>query len=103
MAEGGEKRDPVTHRTPTQKKRDNKKYGAKPENIKRRSKRVQARREMEKAGKVRKGDGKDIDHKVPLARGGGNGKKNLRVVSPSVNRSHRMSGAKSRSRPRSRG
>ena len=40
---------------------------------------------MEKLGRVKKGDGKDVDHK------NGNtkdlSKKNLRVVPPSVNRS----------------
>ncbi len=46
-----------------------------------------ARRRAKKAGKVRKGDGKDIDHKKPLRSGGKNGKKNLRVRSRSANRS----------------
>lgn len=48
-----------------------------------------ARRMMEKAGKVHKGDGKDVDHKTPLSKGGKTTKSNLRVVSSSRNRSFR--------------
>lgn len=54
---------------------------------KNRAKRNTARRQAEAAGKVSKGDGKDIDHKRPLSKGGGNGKSNRRVVSASTNRS----------------
>jgi hypothetical protein len=37
-------------------------------------------------------DGKDIDHKKPLSKGGTNSKGNIRLVSPSENRSfHRNS------------
>lgn len=43
-------------------------YHSKPEQKKKRAQRNKARREMEKAGKVRKGDGKDVNHKVPLAK-----------------------------------
>lgn len=42
---------------------------------------------MEEAGKVRKGDGKDVDHKTPLSKGGKNTPSNLRVVDASKNRS----------------
>jgi len=38
-------------------------YHGKPDEIKRRAARVKARRHMEKNGKARKGDGKDVDHK----------------------------------------
>ena len=62
-------------------------YHGKPEQIKKRDMRNAARREMEKKGLVKKGDGKDVDHKVPIAKGGGNGNSNLRVVPKSVNRS----------------
>jgi len=54
---------------------------------KNRAKRNAARREMEKAGKVSKGDGKDVAHKKPLAKGGSNEKSNLTVSSKSKNRS----------------
>ena len=62
-------------------------YHSRPEQIKKRDMRNAARREMEKKGLVRKGDGKDVDHKQPLVKGGGNGTGNLRVVPKSVNRS----------------
>ena len=32
------------------------------------------------------GDPREVDHKKPLSKGGGNGRKNLRVVSRKVNR-----------------
>jgi hypothetical protein len=54
---------------------------------KNRAKRNAARREMEKDGKVSKGDGKDVAHKKPLAKGGSNKKSNLTVSSKSKNRS----------------
>lgn len=50
------------------------------------AKRKKLRRQMEKAGKVKKGDGKDVDHKVPLSKGGSNSPKNARVTTPSANR-----------------
>ena len=62
-------------------------FHGKPEERKKRSKRVLARRKLEKEGKVSKGDGKDVDHKKALRSGGGNGRSNLRVRSRSSNRS----------------
>ena len=38
-------------------------------------------------GKVKKGDGKDVDHKSPISHGGGNERSNLRVRAASKNRS----------------
>ncbi len=49
--------------------------------------RKQARRDMEKKGLVKPFDGKDVDHKVPLSKGGSPGVGNLRVQSASNNRS----------------
>lgn len=63
-----------------------KKYGASPEQKKNRAKRNSARATMVKAGKVTKGDGKDVDHKKPLSKGGSNKRSNLRVTSKSKNR-----------------
>ena len=40
-----------------------------------------------KKGIVKKGDGKDIDHKNPLRNGGSNGINNLRIRKKSENRS----------------
>lgn len=64
-------------------------YHGKPEQIKKRDQRNAARKEMEKKGLVKKGDGKDVDHKVPLDRGGSNHKSNLRVTSQTANRGWR--------------
>lgn len=63
------------------------KYTSRPEVIKKRVEQNKARRMMEKAGKVHKGDGKDVDHKTPLSHGGKTTKSNLRVVNRSTNRS----------------
>lgn len=61
------------------------KYKAQPEQIKARVQRNQARAVMMEAGKVKKGDGKEVDHIVPLSKGGTNNLSNLRVVSASEN------------------
>ena len=42
---------------------------------------------MAKAGKVSKGDGKDVGHKEAPCQGGSNNKSNLKVQSKSKNRS----------------
>lgn len=89
MAENGEKRDPKSHRTPGQIKRKNAGYDARPENVAKRVKNNQARSIMEKEGRVRKGDGKDVDHKKPLRSGGSNARSNLRVQSQAKNRGWR--------------
>jgi hypothetical protein len=68
-------------------KKQYEKYDGKEEVKKDRAKRNGARRIMEREGRVAKGDGKDVDHKMPLSKGGGNGKKNLRVRSSSANKS----------------
>ena len=60
---------------------------SKPKRVKQRAERNKARAIMEKAGKVSKGDGKDVDHKKPLSKGGSTTKSNLRVQSASKNRS----------------
>jgi len=49
--------------------------------------RGRARTKMENAGKVKKGDGKHVDHKKPLRKGGSNSKANLRVRSAKSNSS----------------
>lgn len=66
-------------------KKEYQRYQGKPAQIKRRSSRNKARRIMMKRGRVRKGDGKDVDHKNsnPLR----NAIKNLRVQVKSKNRS----------------
>ena len=89
MAENGEKRDPKSHRTPGQIKRKNAGYDARPENVAKRVKNNHARAMLEKEGRVRKGDGKDVDHNRPLRSGGSNSRSNLRVQSASANRGWR--------------
>ena len=60
-------------------------YKAQPKQVKYREERNKARAIMEKAGLVHKGDGKQVDHIVPLSKGGKTVKSNLRVVSASEN------------------
>jgi 5-methylcytosine-specific restriction endonuclease McrA len=62
-------------------------YQGTPEQRKKNNARKRARYAMEKAGKVKEHDGKDVDHVTPIAKGGGNGMKNLRVTTKSKNRS----------------
>lgn len=61
-------------------------YQGKPEQIRNRAKRNAARAEMVRAGRAKKGDGKDVDHKQPLSKGGSTSRSNLRVVSVHENR-----------------
>lgn len=67
-------------------KREYEEYQGRPDQIKKRDMRNAARAKMVKAGKVKKGDGKDVDHIIALDKGGSN-KTGLRVVSKSANRS----------------
>ena len=71
-----------------------KRYNARPEQKKNRAERNAARRELEKAGVVHKGDGKDVDHKKMLDNGGSNARSNLRVVDQKTNRGWRKSNGK---------
>lgn len=66
-------------------KKEYRTYQGTKEQIRRRSSRNKARRRLEKDGLVRKGDGKDVDHKDgnPL----NNSRSNIRVMSASRNRS----------------
>ena len=61
-------------------------YNSRPDQKKKRAQRNAARRKLEKKGVVRKGDGKDVDHKRKLMNGGSNSDSNLRVKSRSSNR-----------------
>ena len=76
-------------------KKEYKNYQGKTEQKKRRAMRNKVRRIMERAGKVKKGDGKDVHHKDgnPM----NSNKSNLKVVRRSKNRSfarNRRSGKK---------
>lgn len=70
------------------KKRDYKKeyreYHGKPEQIAARTNRVLARRKLEKEGLVKKGDGKEVDHKDGNPHN--NHRSNLQVMSRKANR-----------------
>lgn len=57
-------------------------YHAKAQQKKNRAKRNAARREMG----LRKGDPREVDHRVPLSKGGGNQKANLKIMSRVANR-----------------
>ena len=61
-------------------------YDASPAVKKKRAMRNKARNDAMKKGQVKKGDGKDIDHKKPLRSGGTNAVSNRRVRSASANR-----------------
>lgn len=62
-------------------------YHGKPKQRKERAARTKAREQLMKKGRVKKGDGKDVDHKVPLRNGGSKGLNNLRIRDRSENRS----------------
>lgn len=62
-------------------------YQGKPDQVKKRAERNKARASMVKAGRVSKGDGKDVDHAQPLSKGGTSSSSNLRVKTASSNRS----------------
>jgi hypothetical protein len=62
-------------------------YHSKPEQRANRSKRTVARNQSNAEGRTSKGDGRDLDHKRPLSKGGSNSRSNTRVVSRSSNRS----------------
>ncbi len=84
-----EKRDPSSHRTPSQIRKQVNGYNARPEHVAKRVKNNQARAALMKEGTVKKGDGKDVDHKKPLREGGSNKRSNLRAISASKNRGWR--------------
>jgi hypothetical protein len=68
-------------------KKERAKYHSKPEQMANNRARKKARRLLEAEGRVSPFDGKDVDHKKPLKRGGGNSKSNLRVQNAAKNRS----------------
>ena len=77
------------------------KYNSKPEQVKRRMARNRARAAMVRAGKARKGDGKDVGHadgnpmNTPKK-----GTKNLRMESKRANRSYRRTASGAKRNPR---
>lgn len=73
-------------RKPRNYKREYKWHGT-PEQIAKRSARNKARRKMAKVVGKAALKGKDVDHIKPLAKGGSNSLRNLRIQSVSANRS----------------
>jgi len=71
--------------TPRKKKRSKQPYQETVEQKKKRASRNAARNKMIKAGKARKGDGKDVDHKDGNPKN--NNKENLRMQTKKANRS----------------
>jgi len=89
MAGNGKNKRPKSNESTGRDYTYDKKYQKKkkgPGSVEDRTERGKARRLMEKAGKVRKGDGKDVDHIKPKKKGGSNSISNLRVMSASRNR-----------------
>lgn len=78
------KRKPYNKSTGRNYKRDYKKFQSSKKSKKDRAARNTARRRMEKSGRVKKGDGKDVAHKDNNPRN--NSKKNLKVQSKKKNR-----------------
>ena len=74
-------------------KREYETYQGTEQQKKNRASRNAARAKMMKAGKAKKGDGKDVAHVVALDKGGSN-KDGLRVVSKSANRSFKRDSKK---------
>ena len=70
-------------------KKEYEQYDGTPAVKKKRAERNKARRIMERAGLVHKGDGKDVDHKVPLSKGGKTVRGNLAVKAAKDNRSYK--------------
>ena len=69
-------------RAPRDYKREYAQYHSKPQRVAERSQRNQARRIVG----LEKGDPREVDHKIPLSRGGSNARSNLRAVSLQANR-----------------
>ena len=68
-------------------KKEYAKYHGTAEQRANRSERTVARNKANADGITKKGDGKDLDHKKPLSKGGTSARSNLRAVSASSNRS----------------
>jgi ribosomal protein S17 len=72
----------MPRKEPRNYKKEYREYHGKPEQVENRAKRNAARAEMG----LKVGDKREVDHVKPLAKGGSNTKKNLRVVSKATNR-----------------
>lgn len=82
-------RDPSSHRTPAQVRKQVNGYNHEPANIKKRSMRNQARDIVRKDLGEAAIRGKDVNHKKRVANGGTNARSNLNVQSEHKNRGWR--------------
>jgi hypothetical protein len=80
------KRDSSPHRTPEQIHRMDAGYNHRPDIVKSREERNQARSIMRKKVGAKPLQGKDVDHKKMVIDGGTNAPKNLRLRTPHANR-----------------
>ena len=78
-------RSNTAHRTLEQMRKHGRTYQASKTQKKRRASRNNARSRLMKEGRVRKGDGKHVDHKRSLSKGGSNARSNLRATSAKAN------------------
>ena len=74
-------------RKPRDYKAEYAKYQGTPEQKKNRAKRNAARNTLMTSGTVAKGDGKHVNHKTPISKGGGNAPSNLSVKTEANNSS----------------
>ena len=72
--------------TASKRSKQQRAYNGTEEQKKKRAARNKARRQAIAKGKVSKGDGKGIDHKKPLRKGGSTAESNTRVRSKTANR-----------------
>jgi hypothetical protein len=75
----------------TQKLKTQAERNARPEEVAKRVAYNRNRREAIAEGRVKVGDGKELDHKKPLDKGGADTRSNLRAVDASTNRAWRRS------------
>ena len=88
-----------TSATASKRSKQQRAYNSTPAQKKRRAQRNAARAKMEKEGKVKKGDGVDVDHKDKNT--SNNSKGNLRVRSKSSNRAdNRGTGGRKKTTPK---
>jgi hypothetical protein len=103
MAEKGETRDPSSHRTPGQIKRQVKGYNRTPEQLEKRRQLSRENYRRNKSGEGHVGDGKDVAEKKHHRDGGKATQKNTRLVAQSKNRADNGSRGSVTRRVRGRG
>jgi 5-methylcytosine-specific restriction endonuclease McrA len=86
MPKTGKTRSKTAHRTLAQMRKHGRTYQASETQKKNRAARGRNRSKLMKEGRVRKGDGKHVDHKKSVSKGGSlTDPKNLRVISARAN------------------